>query len=737
MKDKYLYLIRVGLVTLFYFVLMTSALSNHIVVKGRVVAAGKGVEAVMITDGVNFAKTDNQGNYKIETSSDRDFIYYTLPDNFTSPLIDGVPQFYQKINRNQKEQKIDFELNKSTVSQYKHAMVLWADPQVAEEKEFELLEKVKVDVGQTVRSLASQMPVHAICAGDIVFDKHDLFRGYKNVIKDLNVPFYHVIGNHDLDYNERSNELSDKTYSAEFGPSHYSFNVGKIHYVVLKNVFYYGYSYRYIGYIDEKQLSWLEKDLQNLKPGSTVILSMHIPTIYGESQKPYSFDYQMSNEVLNRKALFRILKQFNAHILAGHSHTQWNAVIEPNLMEHVHAAACGAWWQGEVATDGSPKGYTVYTFDGDSVSWYFKGVGLDKSEQFKIYETGVDQDFPEHFIANVYNYDPAWKVFWYEDGILKGEMQQYWGKDPFAASIYLPGKNVKYRWMSASETNHLFKAKPEKRESKITIVVHDRFGNKHQKDFQNTILVKKSSSNTWKLVWNDEFNYVGLPDDSKWSFDTQGNDWGWGNNEAQYYTDKDSANAWVDNGILTIKAIKKAVKNKRFTSARLVSKGKGDWQYGRFEIRAKLPTGRGTWPAIWMLPTDWEYGGWPESGEIDIMENVGYQPDSIFGSTHSKSYNHIIGTQKTKGIYSSTSYKDFHVYALEWDADECRVYMDNVQYFSFKNEYTGHEAFPFDKRFHIILNLAIGGNWGGMYGIDEHIFPHKFLIDYVRVYQRE
>ena len=119
------------------------------------------------------------------------------------------------------------------------------------------------------------------------------------------------------------------------------------------------------------------------------------------------------------------------------------------------------------------------------------------------------------------------------------------------------------------------------------------------------------------------------------------------------------------------------------------------------------------------------------------MENVGYQPDSIFGSTHSKSYNHIIGTQKTKGIHSSTSYKDFHVYALEWDADECRVYMDNVQYFSFKNEYTGHEAFPFDKRFHIILNLAIGGNWGGMYGIDEHIFPHKFLIDYVRVYQRE
>jgi len=118
------------------------------------------------------------------------------------------------------------------------------------------------------------------------------------------------------------------------------------------------------------------------------------------------------------------------------------------------------------------------------------------------------------------------------------------------------------------------------------------------------------------------------------------------------------------------------------------------------------------------------------------MENVGYKPDTIFGSTHSKTYNHIIGTQRTNGIFCPTSYTDFHVYALEWDENECRIYLDNVKYFTSKNEHTGPNEYPFDKRFHLILNLAVGGNWGGMYGINEYIFPHKFLIDYVRVYQK-
>ncbi len=131
---------------------------------------------------------------------------------------------------------------------------------------------------------------------------------------------------------------------------------------------------------------------------------------------------------------------------------------------------------------------------------------------------------------------------------------------------------------------------------------------------------------------------------------------------------------------------------------------------------------------VWRLAT---------SGEIDIMENVGYDPDTIVGSAHTLSYNHVQGTQKNAKIYVPTSYNDFHVYALEWEENEYRVYVDKDLYFTFKNEGTGFASGPFDKRFHLLLNLAIGGNWGGQKGIDDTLFPHHFQIDYVRVYEKE
>lgn len=242
--------------------------------------------------------------------------------------------------------------------------------------------------------------------------------------------------------------------------------------------------------------------------------------------------------------------------------------------------------------------------------------------------------------------------------------------------------------------------------------------------------------NEYKLVWVDEFDYSGLPDSTKWSFDTEGNASGWGNNEAQYYTDSDLRNAFVSDGTLKIVALKDSMGGKAYTSARLVSREKGDWLYGKFEMRAKLPVGRGTWPAFWMLSTDWEYGGWPESGEIDIMEQVGYAPDTIVGSAHTKSYNHSIGTHKNAMIYCPTANSEFHTYGLEWEPEEYRVYLDGKPYFTFKNERTDYKAWPYDKRFHILMNLAIGGNWGGKHGIDDAIFPATYEIDYVKVWQK-
>jgi beta-glucanase (GH16 family) len=240
-----------------------------------------------------------------------------------------------------------------------------------------------------------------------------------------------------------------------------------------------------------------------------------------------------------------------------------------------------------------------------------------------------------------------------------------------------------------------------------------------------------------KLVWSDEFNYTGSPDSSKWSFD-MGNGCpsvcGWGNNELEYYTNRQQ-NARVEKGKLIIEARKEEFEKFHYTSARLASKNKGDWKYGRIEVKAKIPAGTGMWPAIWMLPTNWEYGGWPRSGEIDIMENVGYWPDSALSTVHTGAYNGMLNTQKTAGVNRNDLSKKFHVYAAEWTADSICFFIDNVPYHTFKNNHTGIEAWPFDKEFHLLLNIAVGGNWGGKFGVDDNIFPQRMELEYVRVYQ--
>jgi len=240
---------------------------------------------------------------------------------------------------------------------------------------------------------------------------------------------------------------------------------------------------------------------------------------------------------------------------------------------------------------------------------------------------------------------------------------------------------------------------------------------------------------TKTLVWSDEFDNTGLPDAAKWRYDTDGNASGWGNNEKQFYTSGRLQNSEVKGGFLSINAIKEDFQGFKYTSARLITKAKGDWLYGRIEVKAKLPDGRGMLPAIWMLPTDWAYGNWPKSGEIDIMENVGYDPYVIVASAHTESYNHVIGTQKNNKMTVADCYTNFHVYALEWEAAEYRVYIDDTLYFTFKNEGTGAKVWPFDKRFHLLLNVAVGGNWGGAQGIDDTIFPRSMIVDYVRVYK--
>jgi beta-glucanase (GH16 family) len=243
-----------------------------------------------------------------------------------------------------------------------------------------------------------------------------------------------------------------------------------------------------------------------------------------------------------------------------------------------------------------------------------------------------------------------------------------------------------------------------------------------------------AQSGAYRLVWSDEFDRDGAPDPARWSYDVGGH--GWGNNELQFYTSNRRENARVEGGRLMIEARREAWEGQSYTSARLVTRGKGDWTYGRIEVRARLPAGRGSWPAIWTLGSTTPMR-WPDDGEIDIMEHVGFDSGVVHASIHTQRYNHVDHTQRTAQVTVPDAMDGFHTYVTEWTADRIQTSVDGRVYFDFAREpQNGRAAWPFDRPQHLLVNVAVGGDWGGQRGVDDATLPYRFEIDYVRVYQQ-
>jgi beta-glucanase (GH16 family) len=261
---------------------------------------------------------------------------------------------------------------------------------------------------------------------------------------------------------------------------------------------------------------------------------------------------------------------------------------------------------------------------------------------------------------------------------------------------------------------------------------------------------KDRAQEDWQLVWSDEFDGDAL-DDTRWSPNI------WPprkvNDEDQAYTGREK-NLRVENGMLIIEAHKEDYEGASYTSGRVHSEGKGDFLYGRFEVRAQLPRGQGTWAAIWILPSDpykysttcepgedWQGSttcdAWPNSGEIDIMEHVGYQMGHVHGTVHNEAYYWLKWEQRKGRILLDAPDEEFHIYSLEWTPERIDIFVDDTHYFSYMNEGTGWNAWPYDHPYNLILNVAIGGGWGRAGGpIDDSIFPQRMLVDYVRVFER-
>ncbi|KOH44615.1 calcineurin-like phosphoesterase C-terminal domain-containing protein [Sunxiuqinia dokdonensis] len=455
---------------------------RSVLYSGNVTCEGKGVAGVAVTDGVSVCRTDKEGRYSLEGSATSDFVYITSPSGYQVPVVNSVPQFFHRVNH-EHVKSIDFQLVKQVVDDINHGFVVWADPQVKNQEEALQARHVAEELGDWLKTY-DERPFHGLGCGDIVGDNPALYDDIKNMLSPLGIPFYQSIGNHDLHYNGRSDNASGKVFESHFGPSYYSFNRGEIHYVVLNDVFYIGRDYFYIGYLPEQQLNWLEQDLAQIDEGSTVVLTLHIPTALND-QDVMQFAYStISQSLVNKQALYKILKPYQVHILSGHLHQNGNLEIAPNLFEHNISSVCGAWWQGPYAEDGTPKGYAVFEANGSELSWYFKSFGYDRDYQFRAYAVGENPEQPEFVTANVWNYDPQWTVYWYEDGNRMGEMEPYSGIDPKTAEVYSDKGTLDYKWISARKSNHMFRARPRTASSKLTVEVIDRFGSSYKMELK-------------------------------------------------------------------------------------------------------------------------------------------------------------------------------------------------------------------------------------------------------------
>lgn len=457
-----------------------------ITLSGKVRANGRGIAGVAVTDGYNVVLTDTSGRYEFLSNATAEFVYISIPRGYEFNNEKSITRFYERIKPSRGRFKADFELDKLTQDDTRHNFVVWADPQIISKEDGEQLKKESApDLKKLVSSYPQNTLFHGIGCGDLVWDKFELFDDYQEALAIAGIPFFQVIGNHDMNLEARTDEGSAEKFKELFGPTYYSFNRGEVHYVVLDDVFFIGTAKKYIGYITERQLAWLEQDLANVKPGSTVVVNVHIPVYTNQHVRNKDKEEPIGGVVSNRRELYRILEPYKAHIMSGHTHFNEKVFEGDNIVEHVHGTVCGAWWTGPICYDGTPSGYGVYEVNGSEVQWYYKSTGLPKEHQLRVYPAGTVTDSPEHIAANVWNWDPTWKVEWLEDGKSMGEMQRRTTLDPLSVELHLgAAKPSRHKWVEPQLTDHIFLAKPSAEATKVTVVVTDRFGKVYKEDLK-------------------------------------------------------------------------------------------------------------------------------------------------------------------------------------------------------------------------------------------------------------
>lgn len=445
-------------------------------ISGTVTCGKKPLANVVVSDGFNCTSTDADGRYTLQKNDRANNISVSTPAGYL-PTVDqyGRPQFFIPVEKGRTD--YSFNLIKNKKDDRHHLFIAQADIQVVNEDELCLYDEQVADAREHLKQY-NDRDMFVLDAGDVVGDHPELYESSLRHRSGFGIPYYIANGNHDMQYYGATHETSKARFEKAVGPTNYSFNRGDVHYITIDNTFYIGRDYFYMGYVDEQTFDWLRQDLSYVPEGSTVVMLMHIPVSLTAEPKNFKYDaLSVADQTVNGQHLIELMKPYNTHFITGHMHTAHNVEYSDRAFEHNTPGSCGMWWDIDLCADGTPQGYVVYIVDGSDVKWYFKGKNIDRNTQMRVYAPGASKDHPGEIIANIWNADPKWRVEWLEDGVVMGEMTRFDGKDPLTVERTSDRSKLRYSWIGAATTPHLYRATPVNPDAEITVRATDRFGN--------------------------------------------------------------------------------------------------------------------------------------------------------------------------------------------------------------------------------------------------------------------
>lgn len=433
-------------------------------VTGTVTCGEEKLTGVIVTDGKNFTQT-KKGKFKFEIEDNAEFVYIVTPSGYVADWSTGIPAFYQPA---QGSSKFSFELQKTQPSD-EYSIVAIADPQTQNDKHFKKFSgKPMEDLCETIKGL-DRVTV-GLALGDICWDTLELLENYKKEILRTGIPFYPVVGNHDHDRNSQGDHATTAAYRKAMGPENYAFFIGKDVVIVLDNIIYDTQKKYQEGYAPHV-LSWV-KGLEALLPESSdLYIAQHSPILHWD---------QNYRKIVNSHDLIGLVHGHEVHFISGHTHINNYFEYGNDVYEHNVAAICGAWWDTMHCTDGTPRGYKVFTKKDDKLSWYYKPVDHSKDYQVEVYGMGQTKLHPNSIIVNVWDWDPQWKVEWFEDGVYMGEPETVHAISPVyykeIHDVFDPkGKEIP-KYKRPRMNYHYFAVTPSQYAKKVMISVQSRFG---------------------------------------------------------------------------------------------------------------------------------------------------------------------------------------------------------------------------------------------------------------------